>query len=263
MHRAHHLIAGDAPPRAVAELYAGAVEGDLEAAAACFAPDALYAFGADDADERGGRVVARGRDEIARALGVDLAAGAARLLLCVHEGKHCLVEGRLDDADGRHVATFAASFELGRGDSLLGAVTYRTTPVPPAGAWRDPPGADAPDARLALERYFARLEAGDFERAAACFSEDVLYAYPQAEPGRPRPIHVGRQRLLEAFVERGVRPWRHRLRTAVQRGRTCVAEGDVKGLPDGRSGAWISSLTLDADGLIERYCAFYAESAAP
>jgi ketosteroid isomerase-like protein len=263
MHRPEHLSAGDPPPQAVAELYARAADGDVEAAVAQFAADAIYAFGADEHDERGARVVATGRDEIARALRVDLAAGAGRLLVCLRQEGNCLVEGRLDDGFGTHVATFAASFQLHGDGSMRRAVTYRTTPVPPATSWLDPPTTDAADARRALERYFLRLEAGDFEGAVECFSDQVLYAYPQDEPGRARPIRVGRRRLLEAFVERGPRPWRHRVLTAVQRGRNCLVEGDVLGLPAERSGGWIAGLTLDGEGLIERYCAFYAEPAAP
>jgi hypothetical protein len=145
----------------------------------------------------------------------------------VHEGRDCLVEGRLVDSVDTHVATFAASFTLDTDGSILRAVTYRTTPVPPASSWSDPPVANAADARRALERYFSHLEGGDLDGAARCFSADVLYAYPQAEPGLPRP------------------------------------EGDVLGLEPGRTGGWISSLTLDAEGMIARYCAFYAEPAAP
>jgi SnoaL-like domain len=256
-------VAGDPPPRAVAELYELAGRGEAEEAARRFAADAVYAFGSDEADERRGRIVATGHTEIASALGADLAAGAGRLLVCVHEGRDCLVEGRLVDSVDTHVATFAASFTLDTDGSILRAVTYRTTPVQPASSWSDPPVANAADARRALERYFSHLEGGDLDGAARCFSADVLYAYPQAEPGLPRPVYVGRGELLEAFAARGRRPWRHRVLTSVQRGRDCIAEGDVLGLEPGRTGGWISSLTLDAEGMIARYCAFYAEPAAP
>jgi hypothetical protein len=267
VHRAEHLtvtrIAGDPPPRAVAELYELAGRGEAGEAARRFTAAGVYAFGADETDDRGAREVATGRADIATALRADLAAGVGQILVCVHEGRDCLVEGRLVDPVGTHVATFAASFTLDTDDSILRAVTYRTTPVEPASSWSDTPAADAADAGRALERYFSHLEGGDFDGAAHCFSEDVLYAYPQAEPGLPRPVYVGRRELLEAFVARGRRPWRHRVLTSVQRGRDCIAEGDVLGLEPGRTGGWISSLTLDAQGMIARYCAFYAEPAAP
>jgi SnoaL-like domain len=267
VHRAEHLtvtrIAGDSPPRAVAELYELAGRGEADEAARRFTAAGVYAFGSDEADERGTREVATGRADIATALRADLAAGVGQILVCVHERRDCLVEGRLVDSVGTHVATFAASFTLDTDDSILRAVTYRTTPVQPASAWSEQPVAAAADARRALERYFSQLEGGDFDRAARCFSEDVLYAYPQAEPGLPRPVYVGRAALLEAFVARGRQPWRHRVLTWVQRGRNCIAEGDVLELAPGRTGGWISSLTLDAEGMIARYCAFYAEPAAP
>ena len=46
---------------------------------------------------------------------------------------------------------------------------------------------------------------------------------------------------------------------SIQRGRHCILEGLVEGLPDGRSGSFISSLSLDDDGRIERYVSFYCE----
>jgi hypothetical protein len=157
----------------------------------------------------------------------------------------------------------AASFQLDTDGLIVRAMTYRTTPVPPASSWHEAPVADAADARRVLERYFSRLETGDVDGAASCFSADVLYAYPQAQPGLRRPVYVGREELRAAFVERGRRPWRHRMLTSVQRGRVCMVEGDVLGLEGGATGGWLSSVTLDADGLIARYCAFYAEPAIP
>jgi ketosteroid isomerase-like protein len=256
-------VVGDRPPGAVAQLYAHAARGDLKEAVRGFTPHATYSFGTDESDERGARAVAQGHAEIAAAVGVDLTGRIPRLLVCVRQGPDCLVEGKLVDSGGRHVATFAASFQLDDGGGIARAVTYRTTPVQPSTSWAHAPVATAADARHALERYLSLLEGGDFEGAAHCFAADVVYAYPQAEPGAPRPVYVGRSELLGAFVERGRRAWRHRLLTSVQRGRDCIAEGDVLGLEAGRTGGWISSLTLDDDGLISRYCTFYAEPALP
>ena len=256
-------VVGNPPPRAVSDMYAHAGRGEVDAAAQQFDKRAVYGFGSDESDERGARAVARGRTEIAAALGVDLAGQVAQLRVCVHEGLDCLVEGCLVDSMGEHVSTFAASFQLDTDGSIARAVSYRTTPLQPATSWARAPAEDAPDARRALQHYFSCLEAGDFDGAAHCFSADVLYAYPQARPGLPRPVYVGRQKLLEAFVERGRRRWRHRVLISVQRGRECMAEGDVVGLEAGRTGGWISSLTLDDEALIVRYCAFYAEPAVP
>ena len=256
-------VVGDPPPGAVAQLSAHAGRGDLSEAVRGITPHAVYSFGTDESDERGSRAVAHGYAEIAAAVGVDLTGRIPRLLVCVRDGPDCLVEGKLVDSGGRHVATFAASFQLDDGGGMARAVTYRTTPVQPATSWAHAPVASAADARHALERYFSLLEAGDFEGAAHCFAADVVYAYPQAEPGAQRPVYLGRSELRRAFVELGRRAWRHRLLTSVQRGRDCIAEGEVLGLEAGRTGGWISSLTLDGEGLISRYCTFYAEPALP
>jgi hypothetical protein len=253
---------GDTPPRAVAELYAYAGKAAVDEASRRFTTDAVYAFCADGADERRTRL-ARGRTEIAAALRVERAAGVGQPVVCVLDGPDCLVEGQLVDSRGRQLATLAASFQLDTDGLIVRAMTYRTTPVPPASSWHEAPVADAADARRVLERYFSRLETGDVDGAASCFSADVLYAYPQAQPGLRRPVYVGREELRAAFVERGRRPWRHRMLTSVQRGRVCMVEGDVLGLEGGATGGWLSSVTLDADGLIARYCAFYAEPAIP
>ncbi|HEU0170322.1 MAG TPA: hypothetical protein VFR26_02700, partial [Acidimicrobiales bacterium] len=55
----------------------------------------------------------------------------------------------------------------------------------------------------------------------------------------------------------------HRVTTSIQRGPHGLIEGVVQGLPDGGTGSFVSSLTLDADGLIRRYVSFYCEPAVP
>ena len=42
-----------------------------------------------------------------------------------------------------------------------------------------------------------------------------------------------------------------------------ILEGAVRGLPDGGSGSFISTLSLGSDGTIRRYISFYCEPAIP
>lgn len=44
----------------------------------------------------------------------------------------------------------------------------------------------------------------------------------------------------------------------LQAGRDCFIEGVVDGIPNG--GSFVSSLSLDREGLIQRYVAFYSAS---
>jgi hypothetical protein len=106
----------------------------------------------------------------------------------------------------------------------------------------------------ALAAYYEALDEGRMAEDAAAFAEDALYATPTAE-------FAGRHELLERFEARGAHRFDHRLMACAQRGPHCMVEGLVEGLPEGRSGSFVSSLTLDADGLIRRYLSFYCEPA--
>jgi hypothetical protein len=106
------------------------------------------------------------------------------------------------------------------------------------------------------------LIAGDFGGAAACFSIDCLYSHPPYRPGTPRVEFRGRDALRRGFEQqRGARPVRPAISRSVQHGADCLIEGVVDGDPPG--GSFISSATLDPDGLIRRYVAYYTTSRVP
>jgi hypothetical protein len=113
---------------------------------------------------------------------------------------------------------------------------------------------DAP----ALRRYYADLDAGDFEGAAACFAEDAVYIRPaMPTPGsaeRPLEFVRGRDSVLDFFRARGKRAHHHEIRALAVNGRECGLEGVVLG-GDGPPQVFLASATLDDDGLIARYVA--------
>jgi hypothetical protein len=104
---------------------------------------------------------------------------------------------------------------------------------------------------------------GDFAGAADCFSHDVLYSHPPYRhtgiDGNERVEFRGRAELLAAFQRRGRAAFDHHVSVYAQHGPHGLIEGRVDGLPDGRFGSFISSLSLDGAGCIRRYVSFYCE----
>jgi SnoaL-like domain len=208
-----------------------------------FAADVVYAYGADPTDECAPRTVVRGSSEAARALAADLGGGELELVACAGAGCDLLVEARVIDG------TLGAAVRLDDDGDVVRVLSFRTQPVEPPAPIRD----GTHDGRAILDAYFERLEAADFDGAAACFAPNVLYSHPPYAPGGPRVEHRGRDALAAGFAARGPRGWHHRVLRFAQNGDRCLVEGDVEGL-----GVWLSSFSLDGDGLIARYCSFYA-----
>jgi hypothetical protein len=182
----------------------------------------------------------------------------------VVDGQTCLLEGvSRDSRTGQARSSFAASMQLDDGGSIRRYLAFATPLAvePPRGDATQ--GSARAEAATVLGRYFAALDDGSFEAAAACFSEDVLYSHPPYKhtgvDGQHRVERRGRPNLLAKFRERGAQRFDHRVLACVQRGRHCMVEGLVEGLPAGATGSFVSSLTLDADGLIRRYLSFYCE----
>lgn len=95
---------------------------------------------------------------------------------------------------------FAAVFQLDPAGAISRAVPYRTPPLEPSPSWSKQTELDV-DARGVLERYFRDLQAGDFEAAASCFTDDVVYLHPPYDPGdAERPEFRGRDRLVAGFT---------------------------------------------------------------
>ena len=263
----HGGLLGDPLPRAVADYYAAIDESRFEEAACAFSDDVLYAVPAADVIETESRQETEGRAALlARFEERGPRPWTHDVLLCTVEGSSCLVEGVSRTADTDEAwASFAASMQLDDGGLVQRYLAYMCTPAvaltPTDAAPRE--GGATGDAAAALDRYFGALDTGAFEDAAACFSEDVLYSHPPYRhtgiDGNERVVFRGRSDLLRAFEARGRQSFDHRILASIQRDSHCLLEGIVEGLPEGRTGSFVSSLTLDEDGLIRRYVSFYCE----
>jgi hypothetical protein len=217
-----------------------------------FAPDAVYAYWDGSGDETASREIARGRESIAAVIA---RWAEAKILVSVSDGRDCFVEGRLGDN-----ATFAAALQLDRSGSIARCLSFHAPLVEPAPS---PGSRSSHNARAILDRYFVSLTAGDFEAACACFAADCLYSHPPYSAGAARAEFRGRAELLAGFKGvRGARPSRlPRIVCCVQDGTNCFIEGVVDGDPP--RGSFVSSVSLDPDGLVRRYVAFYSDSRVP
>jgi ketosteroid isomerase-like protein len=249
------------PPVAVSSLLDALGAGDLDAAAAAVPDGAVSALPGADGPETAPRVIAQDASGLRRALDPAFAERRAEVLVCVTPGdEDCLVEGHLVDGAGVPVETFVASYQLRRG-RIARQLVYTCPLVEPSRTWGlgNPAPGDAP---AIVDRYFEHLDASEFEEAAACFSPDALYSHPPYGPGQPRAEFRGRDELLAGFRRRGPKPDRaHHIDLSPQLGAECFLEGYTIDEPQG--GTFISSLSLDADGLIQRYLAVYCEPIVP
>jgi len=266
--RAAPNIIGDAIPERLAAYYDAIDAGRFDEAADQFAGDCLYAVPPTGIETQP-RVVTEGRDALRNRF--DARGHRPRthvVQLCVAEGNQCLLEGIVTDAaNGAPVATFVGSAGLSSTDGRI----ERYLAYACDGA-RDPIPADSPQAAPAsvsdvLDAYFGALDSGQFEAAADCFSDSVLYSHPPYRhtqiDGDQRVEFRGRSELLAAFRARGRQSFGHEILTCIQRGPHAILEGAVRDLPGGGSGSFISSLSLAADGRISRYVSFYCEPSVP
>jgi len=252
------------PPAAVGTLLEALRAGDLDAAAAAVPDGAISALPGAGGPETAPRVIARDSRTLRSAMEPAFGDGRrAEVLAYVAAGdENCLLEGRLIDAQGIAVETFLASFQLD-GGLIARQLVYTCPLVEPSRTW-EATGAGGPpgDARAVVDRYFQHLDAGEFEAAAECFSADTLYSHPPYGPGQPRAEFHGRDELLAGFRRRGVKPVRlHHIDLSPQHGAECFLEGFT--IDEPRGGTFISSLSLDAEGRIQRYLAVLCEPVVP
>ena len=236
--------------------------GDLDAATAAVPDGAVSALPGADGPETAPRVIARDASSLRPTLEAAFAECRTEVLVCVTPGdEDCLVEGHLVDATGVPVETFVASYQL-RGGEIARQLVYTCPLVEPSRTWKAAPGDSPGVARAIVDRYFEHLDASEFEAAAACFSPDALYSHPPYGPGQPRAEFRGRDELLAGFRRRGPKPDRaHHIDLSPQLGPECFLEGYT--IDEPRGGSFISSLSLDPDGLIQRYLAVYCEPIVP
>jgi hypothetical protein len=102
--------------------------------------------------------------------------------------------------------------------------------------------------------YMRNLDAGDFEAAAAMFTEDAIYSRSASDakgnPSGRLDVIVGRANILAYFQTRGVRSYRHDICYVAVHGHMEFVAGVVEGGPDS---AMLASATVDEQGLITRY----------
>ena len=220
------------------------------------AEDAVLAYWDGAGEETASRTLAYGRDDVRAALG----PGRPEILVAVDDGANRLLEGHVIGAAGEPLATFAASLQLDGAGAITRCLLFRTPYIEPSPTWAEDAARPA-DAATVLGSYFDHLEHGRFAAAADCFSEDCLYSHPPYAPGAGRAEFRGRGELLAGFVRRGDRPYAHTLAVTLQRGSECLLEGTATGTALG--GSFVSSLSLDRDGRIRRYAAFYSEPPVP
>lgn len=223
-----------------------------------FADAAVLAYWDGRGEETAPRTIAVGPPAIGHAF-----ASVRRQLEVLREvrvGADGFVEGLMRARSGAVTGTFVASLQFDADGAITRCLCFHGPAVEPPEEGRDgpPPGTG----RTTLDLYFERLIAGDFDAAAACFSADCLYSHPPYRPGTARIEFRGREQLRRGFEQkRGARPVRPRIICCVQRGPSCFIEGIVDG--DRPGGSFVSSATLDPDGLIRRYVAFYTTSRVP
>ncbi len=256
---------GDLMPEALAGYYRDLDSGRRMEAAGRFSTDTVFALPPADGIETGPRRLVHGRDELLEWFDErGPRTHVHHIQLCARDGDRWLLEGvGVEPSSGEAFATFAASVQLDDHGRISRYLSFMTAP-----AVEPPPGRNGVTTEAAAEvlrRYFDALDTGAFEEAADQFSIDVVYSHPPYRhtgiDGNERVVFRGRDQLLAAFEARGKQNFDHRVLAIAQRGRHCLLEGVVEGLPDDRNGSFISSLTLDDDGLIERYVSFYCEPA--
>jgi ketosteroid isomerase-like protein len=261
--RRQEVVIGDSPPHAVIAYFEAVDAGRINDAVVQLAPDVLLALPPPGGHEVDPRQIARGREEARALLGERGPTGARHeVVLCAAEGPSCYIEGVTRDRGSEPLLTFVANFQIDPAGMIRRYLAFACEP-----AVRLSPRTDSDstmgDAARAVEGYFRAMDNGRFDDAAAFFSEDVLYCHPPYRhtniTSNRRVDFIGRRQLLEVFNSRGRTSFSHRVIETVQRGPNAMFECMVEGLPGGGIGSAVCSLSLDNDGRIRRYVAFYCE----
>jgi hypothetical protein len=254
-------LLGDPMPPALASYYEDLDAGRAAAAATWFTETACYAVPGPGLETQP-RLVTLGTEALRQRF--DARGHLDRrhaVRLCTVEARHALVEGVVTDGSGAPVATFVASATMAPDGRIERYLAYGCEGA--REPFRHDVEGSPAEVREVLDRYFHALDAGRFDEAAACFSPDVLYSHPPYRhtglDGDHRVEFRGREALLAAFQARGRQRFGHAILICVQRGAYALLEGAVHDLPHGGSGSFISSVSLDAAGLIQRYVSFYCE----
>jgi ketosteroid isomerase-like protein len=259
---------GDRLPPALAAYYAALDTGMSREASESFADDVRYALPSADQIETAPRSTHAGRDAVREHLEQRTPRAAHRILLCVAEGPGALVEGLTVELDsGEPNGSFAASVRLDGDQRISSYLAFRCTPaISPMPGEASAASTSEFDAMAKIDEYFAALDDARFDDAAACFSEDTVYSHPPYKDprigGPGRATFVGRAELAAAFHRRGRQSFDHEIVFSGQRGAHLMLEGVVHDAEGELLGRFISTATLDLEGLIRRYASFYCEEPA-
>lgn len=256
--------AGDPLPASVEALLAAFAAGDAAAAAACFAADAIWAPPSDEEHETAERAVFEG-SEIAAALAADPYMGARHdVRVNLYEGSDVLLEGDILGTDGEPTRGFGMSVQLADDGLISRVLLFRIERVVDnAGTDRENPSGI--EIQKQIDEYFHELDASRFENATTYFSADGMYLHPPYAPNTPRVAYDGTEELLAGFEKRGAQTWEHFTDVSIQRGAYMMFEGHVliDGTLEGPTGCFISSATVDEEGKVLRYLAFYTAPMVP
>jgi len=257
-------VTGDPVPARLAAYYENLDAGRMEGAAAQYSDDAQYIVPFAGSQESDPPNVVGASELKAYFDRRGHLPYRHEILFSAVEGEHAFVEGvSVLAGSGHRDRSFVASVTLasdGRIRRYLAYAAASTIDPSPSTETRSDH-----DAHAVVDRYFNALREARFEEAAACFSEDCLYSHPPyrhtqiKDPNRVE-LH-GRDALLANFNRRGPASFGYRMDAFVQRGPNAMFEQAVVGLPGGKDGLSMGSLTLAGDGLIRRYAAFYFDPA--
>lgn len=258
------MTIGDPIPAAVAGYYDALDAGRRADVLACFAATGRLAVPPADAPrETSPRLVVQGREAIGAWYdGRPWFPMRHVIDLCVCDGPACLVEG-IVEREGTPIAGFAASFRLDDDGLLARYLVFAGRPAPDPRAHELAPVEAPTDAFAVFDRYLTALQDGRLDDAVGHFGADALYAHPPFvhRPGGLRTAWRGRAEIAAGFGERGPAPFRHDVVAGGQRGAHALLEGRTRDLPDGRSGSFVSAVSVDGDGRIARYVSYYTEPA--
>ena len=247
-------------PDVLARYLAAIASGDINDAVRHTSPDVTSALPPAGAHaETAPRREAEGRDELRAILSGSFGEAPLTVLTAAGNGAHWFLEARVDGAPAE---TLVGSFTV-RDQQVARQLVFRCELVePPAGDAPATP-ATAGGGLAAVERYFEQLEAADMGAAVECFSRDTLYSHPPYKhaPEEGRAEFRGHGQLLAGFERRGYRTVRHELLAHAQAGAQFFVEGSTDDPPGG--GSFVSSVTLDADGRIQRYVALFTQPRIP
>lgn len=179
--------------------------------------------------------------------------------LAIASGSDVLVEGVVRDRDGVDASVFLLGVRVVDGliDRFVAFASAEVAGPPRADVRSDEPAADV---RAMIGRYFSDLERRDAGSAVRHFTPSVTFSHPlhrrTGSEDQPRVAVRGRSDLRAALDTGRLWGVDHRPGLFVQRGRRALMEGVTSDRRTGEHGSFMATMTIDADGSIDRYVEF-------